>query len=112
MRLFVVWEDDRPRGGGSGVGGSHRILHWLRDVRDCRAAVAAGSAELGTSLSCQVLQQNHSEKEQIVSTAFLERTKVSTLPFAFADINIDESRFVYFWLGDQTEIRKQKKTTW
>jgi hypothetical protein len=47
-----------------------------------------------------------------VSTAFLERTKVSTLPFAFADINIDESRFVYFWLGDQTEIRKQKKTTW
>jgi hypothetical protein len=33
--LFVCsWcgRDDRPRGGGSGVGGPHRILRWLRDL--------------------------------------------------------------------------------
>jgi hypothetical protein len=33
----------------------------------CREAVAAGSGELGTSLSCQVLKRSHCEKERNMS---------------------------------------------
>jgi hypothetical protein len=72
------------------------ILHRLRGVRDRRSIAAAGSGELGASLSYQMLQRSHREKERNMTTASLERTKVSILPSAFADINIHKSRSVYF----------------
>jgi hypothetical protein len=96
LRLLLVWQDDRSGRGGSGMGGPHRILHWLRDLRDCCAVVADESGELGASLSCQVLQPSHCDKELSMTTASLDRTKVSILRSAFADTNIDKSRSVYF----------------
>jgi hypothetical protein len=72
MRLLLVREDDRPGRGGSGLGGPHRILHWLRGVRDRSAVVADESGKLGASLSCQVLQPSHCDKERSMTTASSE----------------------------------------
>jgi hypothetical protein len=62
--------------------------------------VAAGSADLGTSLPRQVLQPSHCDRERNMTTASLNRTKVSILLSAFADINIDQSHSVYFYTLD------------
>ena len=80
MRLLLVREDDRPGRGGSGWA-DH--IEYCIGCEICEIAVRLSdeSAELGASLSYQVLQRSHRDRERNIDNSFLGYDK--DVNFAF-----------------------------